>query len=199
MVFKMNFDNYKNIIRELLDDYRYNHSLCVAEEAKRLAILYQEDPDKAYFAGLLHDITKNFSAEQHLNIFSKFDIILTDIEKQSDKLWHSISGSVYVKNILNVSDDEIVSAIRYHTTGKSGMTAFEKLIFLADFTSADRVYPDVEVMRKLVDVCPDYAMLYALKYTIRDLLGKGKAVHPDTLGAYNELIIIKMENSCEAK
>ena len=81
MVFNMNFDSYKSIIQDLLDDYRYNHSLCVADEAFALAEIFGCDKKDAYLAGLLHDITKNSSAEEHLNIFESFDIILSDIEK----------------------------------------------------------------------------------------------------------------------
>ena len=104
----MNFENYKAIIRNQLDDYRYHHSLCVADEAKRLAVLYDEDPESAFLAGLLHDITKNFTPEEHLHIFNKFDIILSDVEKNSDKLWHSISGAAYVEHILNINAENIM-------------------------------------------------------------------------------------------
>ena len=199
MVFNMNFDSYKSIIRDLLDDYRYNHSLCVAEEAKRLAILYNEDIENAYLAGLLHDITKNFTIDEHLNIFSKFDIILSDVEKKSIPIWHGISASAYVKHILGINEEKIISAIRYHTTAKSNMSLFEKLIYLADYTSADRNYPDVDVMRRLVNESIEEAMLYSLKYTINDLISKNRAVHPDTLNAYNEIILNKMENECGVK
>ena len=199
MVFNMNFDSYKSIIRDLLDDYRYNHSLCVAEEAKRLAILYNEDVENAYLAGLLHDITKNFTIDEHLNIFSKFDIILSDVEKKSIPIWHGISASAYVKHILGINEEKIISAIRYHTTAKSNMSLFEKLIYLADYTSADRNYPDVDVMRRLVNESIEEAMLYSLKYTIKDLISKDRAVHPDTLNAYNEIILNKMENECGVK
>lgn len=195
----MDFEFYKNIIREKLDDYRYNHSLCVADEAKRLAILYGENENDAYLAGLLHDITKNLSDLEHLNIFGEFDIILTDVEKVSVPVWHGISGSVYVKNILKVDNEQIISAIRYHTTAKSGMTLFEKIIYLADYTSSDRKYPDVDVMRKLVNLNLDDAMLYSLKFTIKDLIEKQRAIHPDTVRAYNEIQIKLMENERETK
>ena len=199
MVYSMDLEFFKNIIREKLDDFRYNHSLCVADEAKRLAVLYGENEQDAYLAGLLHDITKNLSAPEHLNIFREFDIILTDVEKYSVPVWHGISGSVYVKNILKVDNEQIISAIRYHTTAKSGMTLFEKLIYLADYTSSDRKYPDVDVMRKLVNLNLDEAMLYSLKFTIKDLIEKKRAIHPDTLNAYNEIQIKLMENERETK
>jgi nicotinate-nucleotide adenylyltransferase len=148
--------------------------------------MYGGNIDKAYLAGLLHDITKNFSRDQHLKIIEEFDIILSDIEKNSQKLWHAITGSVYAKKFLKIDDPEIVSAIRYHTTAKENMSHLEKILYLADFTSADRNYPDVDVMRKLVDCDMDSAMLYALEYTVNDLHKNGLAVHPDTLMAYSE-------------
>lgn len=183
----MNFDSYKEKIREKLDDFRYHHSLCVAEEAVRLTSIYGGDPEKAYLAGLLHDITKNYSDEEHLKIFKMFDIILSDVEKNSSKLWHAISGAAYVHNILGISDEDIISAIRYHTTAKRDMSLLQRIIYLADFTSADRSYTDVDVMRKLVNESMDKAMAYSLEYTIGDLQEKGYKVHPDTLAAYEEI------------
>ena len=73
---------YKEILQKRLTPKRYNHSLCVADEAVRLAKKYGGDQEKAYLAGLLHDITKNATVEEHLHIFNKFDIMLNDIEKK---------------------------------------------------------------------------------------------------------------------
>ena len=154
---------------------------------------------ETYLAGLLHDITKNFTQDEHLNIFINFGIILSDVEKVSVPIWHGISASLYVKYILKVDNENIISAIRYHTTAKSNMSLFEKIIYLADYTSADRSYPDVDVMRRLVNVNLEDAMLYSLKFTINDLTRKNRAIHPNTLSAYNEIIINKMENNCEIK
>lgn len=188
-------DKLKTIIRDKLDDYRYYHSLCVADEALRLAVKYGLDAEKAYIAGLLHDITKNFSSEEHLKLIDDFGIILSDIEKCSTKIWHSITGSEYVKRVLRFNDDEIISAIRYHTTAKADMSLFEKIIYLADFTSADRNYPDVDVMRNLVDIDPNKAMAYSLGYTIKDLVKKEAPIHPDTFLAYNQIVLsLKEEN-----
>lgn len=185
----MEFQKYKDIIRSRLDDYRYNHSLCVADEAVRLARLYGGIETDAYLAGLLHDITKNDAEDQHLRIFARFGIILGDVEKSSSKLWHAMSGAAYVQNILGIENLSVISAIRYHTTARKDMTHLEKLIYLADFTSADRSYADVEIMRKLANTNIDDAMAYSLKYTINDLVGKDMPVHPDTIGAYNQIML----------
>ncbi|MBP3691914.1 MAG: hypothetical protein J6I80_01575, partial [Clostridia bacterium] len=82
-------------------------------------------------------------------------------------------------------DKEIISAIKYHTTAKADMTLLERVLFLADFTSEDRDYEDVDIMRALTEQSMELAMTYALKYTITDLLHKDVAIHPDTVAAYN--------------
>lgn len=182
-------DEYKELLKGRLSQKRYYHSLCVADEAKRLADLYGADCNKAFVAGLLHDITKDASADEHLQIFNAFDIILSDVEKGGEKLWHAMSGAEYVKHFLNIDDPEIVSAIRYHTTARADMTRLETVLYLADFTSADRDYSDVDVMRRLVDKSENEALIYALEYTIKELLDKGAAIHPDTVSAYNFAVL----------
>lgn len=182
------YNNYIDILKSRLNVNRFYHSVCVADEAKRLAEKYGADTEKAYLAGLLHDITKNSSKEEHLQIFSQFGIMLNDIEKRAEKLWHAMSGAAYVKYILKIEDDEIVSAIRYHTTAKADMTLLEKIIYLADFTSADRDYDDVSVIRQYVDESLDKAFIYALQYSICDLVNNKRCVHLDTLEAYNQVV-----------
>ncbi|MBR0466453.1 MAG: bis(5'-nucleosyl)-tetraphosphatase (symmetrical) YqeK [Clostridia bacterium] len=182
-------NEYKDLLKGRLKEKRYYHSLCVADEAKRLAKKYGANEDKAYLAGLLHDITKNDDKETHFKIFNKYKYSLNEIEVSSQKLWHAMSGSIYVKEVLGIKDEEIISAIRYHTTAKSSMTLLQKILYLADFTSLDRDYTDVDVMRILVDVSMEKAMKYALSYTINELVGKGAAIHPDTISAYNEIML----------
>ena len=182
-------EQFKDIIRARLTPKRYEHSLAVAVEAKRLAIKWGADPDKAYTAGLLHDILKNTKPELQLQILQDFDILLDIVEKQSPKLWHAKCGAAFIERVLGVDDPEIVTAVRYHTTARPGMGALERVLYLADFTSADRDYDDVGVMRRLADSDPDEAMLYALGYTIRELTEKSAPVHPDTIGAYNEIAL----------
>lgn len=179
------YENYKEILKSRLNEKRYYHSMCVADEAKRLASKYGADEDKAYLAGLLHDITKNSTKQEHLQYFSDFGIILNDIEKNAEKLWHAMSGAGYIEHILKIKDAEIIDAVRYHTTAKADMSLLCKILYLADFTSLDRDYDDVSVIRKLVDESLEDALVYALQYSITDLVNNKKAVHSDTLNAYN--------------
>ncbi len=172
-----------------LNPKRFNHSLEVAKEAKRLAIKYGADENKAYLAGLVHDATKNSSAQKQLKIFADFGIILTDVEKGSEKLWHAISGAAVAENVFGIDDREILNAIRCHTTAKANMTILETVLYIADFTSLDRDYDDVDVMRSLAEKSLDEALRYALCYTVKDLCERELAIHPDTLYAYNEILM----------
>lgn len=185
----MNIEKYKDIIRPLMGDKRYIHSVNVSKEAVRLAKKYGVDAEKAALAGILHDITKEFDAQKQLQIFDSGDIILSDVEKSTAKLWHAISGSVYIQTELGIDDKDIINAIRYHTTGRAGMSPLEKVIFLADFTSEERNYPDVDVIRKKAEISLEEGMLYSIQFTLSVLLSREGCISEDALGAYNEIIL----------
>ncbi len=177
-------EQYRDILRGRLTPKRYRHSLAVAEQAEHLAEKYGADPKKARTAGLLHDILKDTDGDSQLQIFKDFGILLDDVEKNAPKLWHAHAGAVFLEHILGIDDPDILLPIRYHTTGRAGMSLPEIILYLADFTSADRQYPDVEVMRELTERSIQEAMRYALRYTIDDLKAQGLPVHPDTLDCY---------------
>ena len=186
---RTNYESLKIILKSRLNEKRYYHSLCVADEAKRLAGKYGGNEEKAYLAGLLHDITKNSPDEEHLQILTEPHITITEIEKNAKKLWHAMSGAEYVKRVIGVDDPEIIDAIRYHTTAKENMSLLAKILYLADFTSADRDYEDVDVIRKYVDESLDKAFVYALQYSITDLVTQERAIHIDTVKAYNQAVL----------
>lgn len=182
-------EQFIEIIRGRLTPARFRHSLAVAEEAERLAKKYGADPARARTAGILHDILKDAGEDAQLQIFQDFAILLDNVEQQAPKLWHARAGALFIEKVLGVTDSDILAAVRYHTTARAGMSPLEKVLFIADFTSVDRDYKDVDVMRRLADEGLSQAMLYALSYTIRDLVKKQAAIHPDTLAAYNEQTI----------
>lgn len=181
-------EKYKALLKTRLSDKRYYHSLCVADEAEKLARKYGADSKKMYIAGLLHDITKNTSDKEQLQLFEKFGIMLTDVEKKSPQIWHAVSGALMVQHELGIDDRDIISAIRYHTTAKADMTLAQKIIFVADLTSADRGYPDIDEIRAAADRSLDECIIRILKFTIKDIVSGERPLHPDTLSAYNYLI-----------
>lgn len=183
------YKDYKKIIRGMMGDYRYKHSLNVAEEAVALAELYGGDRQRAYIAGILHDITKEISTEEQLQLFKDGGIILDDVQKTAPKLWHSISGSIYIRLRLGIDDPDVINAVRYHTTGRAGMSLLEKIIYTADFTSAERSYNGADIMREKSRRSLEEAMLFSCQFTLKNLSEKSAAIHPDQLFCYNDLVL----------
>ena len=172
-------------IKKHLTPSRFYHSLNVAYEAYRLAGIYKADREKAFTAGLLHDIMKDTPKQEQLKIITDDGIILTPTEKSSTKTWHQLSGAVYIKKYLGVKDEDIISAVRYHTTGRENMTLLEKVVYIADYISADRRYPGVERMREKAYRSLDEAMLEGLQFTVIENVKKGFPIHEDSVKAYN--------------
>lgn len=186
-----NTDEYIELIKGRLSPYRFNHSMCVADRAVELAKRNNLDSQKAYVAGILHDIMKEERLDSQRKIIESTGYTMTAVELASPNVYHQMSGAVYVRDVLGIDDEDIVGGIRYHTTGRTDMTPFEMLIYLADFTSADRDYPDVDIMRKKTDTDFFDGMLYSLTYTITKLAQQSKQIHPDTLHCYNWVLGIK--------
>lgn len=183
-----NINEYRAVIKERLSDYRFYHSLCVAESARELAKKYGADEHKAEVAGILHDVCKEEEPEVQLEIIKNAGMTITDFEKAGKKFYHQISGCAYAKSVLGIEDEEILGAIRYHTTVKADMTLMQEIIYLADFISADRDYKDIDNIRKEAEKGKEYGMLYATVYTIKSVVKKRKPLHPDTVAAYNWLL-----------
>ena len=176
-------------IKKRLNPDRLYHSLNVADEAKKLAKHYGADEQKAFTAGLLHDILKNTPDSELLQYFERNGIMLTETERASRKTWHAMAGADFLRRELHVTDEDILSAVRWHTTGRAGMTLLDKVLFVADFISADRDYPGVERMREKAYVSLEDAMLEGLQFTINELVENAWPVHEDSIRAYNELVI----------
>lgn len=187
----MTVKDYEEIISKRMKSARFKHSRNVAKEAVRLAKKYGADVHKAEIAGILHDITKESSQEEQFAIIERAGIELTELEKSTPKLWHAISGSAYIKVILGIEDEDILNAVRYHTTGRAGMSLLEKVIFIADFTSEERDYDGVEKMRKAADKGLEEAMLEGMSFTICDLAERKLTIAPDTFEGYNEVAFEK--------
>lgn len=184
----MTADDYRSLIKGRMGERRYIHSINVSKAAVELAGLYGADEKKAELAGILHDCCKEIPKDEMLQIISDGGIMLDDVSKNSSKLWHAVAGSVYVRDALSIGDEDIINSIRYHTTGRAGMSLLEKIIFTADFISEERDYNDVEVMREKAKRNLDEAMLYGLSFTISTLAKNNMPIHPDAVDCYNEIL-----------
>lgn len=175
----------KDILKIRLSKKRYTHSVNVAKAAMALAEKFGADCDKAYLAGLVHDICKEIPTEEQLEMALACGRGFSDVEAKVPPLYHSAAGAWYCENILHIADEEILNAVRYHTAGRADMSLTEKIIYLADLISEDRSYKDVNKMRKLAFDSIDNAMLEALKFSVFDVISKGSFIPQSTCEAYN--------------
>lgn len=182
---------FTKYLKENLSEKRYNHSLNVAKEAYKLADINQLDKDKAYLAGLLHDICKEMPDNQQKQLVDRSMFEVDEIEYQAKKLWHGIAGAQLVLEKFGIYDIEILSGIRYHTVAKDNMTDFEKIIYLADLVSCERSFDGVEKIREIIESNLDDGMTEAIKFSINSLVLKSKTIPIITLKAYNQYITKK--------
>lgn len=180
-----NIDEKKKYLKSHLSQKRYTHSLNVAQECAKLAEKYGEDVDKAYFAGLLHDICKELPPEEQKKMAAESDLSPSREELETHSLWHAIAGAYFVKTEFGVEDIDIINAIRFHTVGRAGMTRLEEIVYLGDLISADRDYKDIDKMRKLAYSGMDKAMLEALSYAVKSVVKKGGVLPICTVEGYN--------------
>lgn len=174
-----------NILKENLTEKRFNHSMQVAKEAKKLAIEHNIDKEQAFLAGLIHDCCKCFSLPKIYETCEKYNFKLDEVLEKQPDLAHSFLGYYVAKDIYNIKDENILNSIKYHTTGRANMSSLEKIIYIADYIEPTRVYFEgIYTARELAYKDLDKAMEYILKSTIQFNTKKGRIIHPLSLQAY---------------
>jgi len=185
-------DDYKAIIPKIekklkkkLSDTRYQHTLGVAYTAGSLAMKYSLDVDKAIVAGLLHDCVKYMTPEKMMSKALSNSIEISTAEREKPDLLHAKLGSLYAAEKYNIIDDDILSAIRWHTTGRPDMTLFEKIIYIADYIEPNRDrMPRLEIVRKLAFENIDECLLMILSDSVEYLKNSGMQIDETTILTY---------------
>ena len=168
-------------MKENLKESRYRHSLGVEDMAVRLAAIWGADIERARFAGRYHDIAKNFDEEQMDSCVRKYG--LPEELIGNNALAHSKVAAAILENEYGVDDEDILNAVRYHTTGRSGMSLLEELIFVADAVEDNRTYDDLKYYQQLAETDLDRACFEILEFTIWFLESKERKIHIDTIEA----------------
>lgn len=184
-------DEIKDYLKNNLKPSRYGHTLGVVKTAIELAELYNEDIQKAEIAALCHDVAKNMKYEDMLKIMEEENINLSDDEKYSKELWHSIIAPIIAKRKFQIEDEDVLNAMRWHTTGRENMSNLEKIIYIADLIEPSRNFQGVEEIRDTSYKDLNDAMLKGLTHTIMYLLTKDCAVDLNSIKARNYLIYNK--------
>jgi predicted HD superfamily hydrolase involved in NAD metabolism len=187
MYTKFSIEEIKEKLKNCLTYERYIHSLGTMEKAMEMAKQFNCDVEKAQIAGLLHDCAKCLPNEELKNTNCDFE----ECEKMTAKTWHAPVGAYIAKKEYGVNDEEILSAIRWHTIGKKNMSNFEKIIFLAD--KIEERTREIEFRKKIENALLerqnlDDAMLQSFKMTIKSLLKRKLPICFQTVEVYNDLL-----------
>ncbi len=191
-------------ISSLMSPKRFNHTAEVEKMAERIGRIYAPDKiDVLRAAGLLHDITKEFTTEKQLQICNEFGIITTKQDILTPKTFHAKTAAVLIPVLYPEFDDcEVVSAVRWHTTGRENMSLLEKIVYLADYIDMSRKFEDCVRLRAIFwDAEPEKmsdsereahltkTLITSFDMTLASLISEDAPISDDTFKARNSLIV----------
>ncbi len=127
---------YMNIAQAHCSSSRFQHSVRVANVSKQIAQWHNLDEMQAYRTGLLHDVTKNWSKEDSEAVISVYKPEWLSL---SEKIWHSFTATIFLKQNLGLHDEKMLYAIEHHTLG-DGNTPLAQIIYIADKIEPGRGY-----------------------------------------------------------
>lgn len=181
------FEKVYEVVKNKLSEKRFYHSVCTMERCIEYAKIYGIDEEKAKLVGIAHDIVKETPKELRIEEAKKYGVKLDEIEENSLALIHAKVGAEICRKEFGFTD-EMVNAVRYHTTGRENMTLLDKITYLADATGKDREYEESQIAYEIAKKDLDKALIYFFKKTIEWTIQDEKLLHPDTINAYNYLI-----------
>ncbi len=187
-----------------MSEKRFRHTAAVEDMVARLSALYcPEKEGLLRAAALLHDITKEYDTDTQLALCARYGIPTTDADKIAHKTLHARTAAALIpEKYPDFNCEIIVSAVRWHTTGRVGMSLCDQLLYLADYIDDSRLFPDCVRLRTLFWGEDVAAMTYderilhlhrilimSFDMTIRALVNEGAIVSTDTTDARNGLIL----------
>lgn len=176
----------KEIVKDNLSNYRYEHCLLTAEEAKKLAKVYGVDGEKAYLAGILHDFAKEFNRNENMKWIKKGNLSKDILCDEYVKIAHSYIGAIAIKELFEV-DDQICNAVKYHTIGNVKMCLFDKIVFISDKIGRNDKSKFIENLKKKAYKNIDEALIFYFKNQKEKFKKNGKKLHPDTIELLNKI------------
>ena len=174
-------DKIKDYVESNMSKKRFKHVLGVVETARMLAMRHGVNEEDAMLAALVHDVVKEQDFEEAKQILvEKGETLYLE---HSPKVWHAPLGAFVANELFGIVNEDILNAVRYHTTGKAEMSELGKVIFVADYTEPNRKHVGcIEVREFWGDL--DQAVYEILKRKIEKTTAGAGLMHPDTLEAY---------------
>lgn len=186
----MNIDEIKNYLKNHLSEFRYSHSLRIAEEAKKIAKIYCIDEDRAYLVGLAHDVAHELNDQENLFWIKKYNLADECLNEDYKNILHSDIGALIAKDIFYF-DDDMCQAIKYHTIGNINMNILDKIIFIADKIGRKNLDIFMEKIKELTyQGYLDQAIIMYFENLNNNLKLKKLSMHPNSL----ELIHLLQNN-----
>ena len=177
------FNQMCDTLKPRMSHKRFIHTLGVAYTAASLAMAYHYDNvDRAMLAGLMHDCAKGLSDEEKIGMCMDAGVMISDAEYRNPTLLHAKAGAIIAEEEYWIHDEEILNAIRSHTTGLPDMTMLQKIIFVADFIEPNRddIIPYIDRIQELAFKDIDLCVLEILERSLKFLEKKGKETDPIT-------------------
>ncbi|WP_090980027.1 bis(5'-nucleosyl)-tetraphosphatase (symmetrical) YqeK [Paenibacillus sp. CF384] len=184
----MNRDEMIARVQAEMPERRWKHTVGVMETSVILAERFGADPVKAEQAAILHDVAK-YWATSRMEAIIREEGLPADLLAFDKELWHAPVGAFVAERDYGVTDLEILDAIRYHTSGREGMTLLDKVVCLADYMEPGRDFPAVQAIRELAEHSVERALVAGFDSTITYLLQQGKRIYPLTFAARNDLLL----------
>ena len=180
-------EGYKELLKKRLTAKRYTHTVSVAQTAAKLAKMYEGDADQAYLAGLLHDYARDLSPTELLTIAQENELLTDHVEVVNPDLLHGVVGAFLLRQDGLVTDEVILRAIRYHTTGHPQMDKLGRIIYIADYIEPGRTkQPHLEELRSIALSDLDMLTFRILEDTVEYLKAKSlDCIDDNTITAYN--------------
>ena len=175
-------------LKDALKHKRYEHSIGVCNEAVRMAELFGADGEKAYIAGLLHDCAKCLSREEEQMLCERYPEDVDEMSVICHPVLHALLGAIVARDEYGITDEEILSAIRHHTTACADMPLLDKIVYVADMTEDGRSFEGVDKLRELAHTDIQAAYTEAVRQTLLHNIKKGSMIHPNTLDAWNNIV-----------
>ena len=178
-------------LRTEVSGEKYAHSVNTMKTAGQIAGELGADPVKCRIAGLLHDCAKSVAGKEAVELCIMNGFRPDDILTKEPHLLHGYLGRLNARVRFGIDDNEILDAIEHHIMGRPGMTATEKVVFIADYIEPDRSFRGVVKLRELVTKDIDLAIITAIDGTIKKILSSGDLLHPKIIETRNYYISIK--------
>ncbi|AZS14358.1 bis(5'-nucleosyl)-tetraphosphatase (symmetrical) YqeK [Paenibacillus lutimineralis] len=180
-------DELLDIVSAQMPARRWTHVEGVMATSVSLAERFGADPVKADLAALLHDLAKFWPIERQESVMREHGLNpeLLEYDKQ---LLHAEVAAFVAEQEYGIDDPEVLDAIRYHTSGRVGMTLLDKIVCLADYIEPGRNFPGVDRMRELAEHNLEQALVAGIDSTITFLIEKQKIIFPLTVLARNDIV-----------